>query len=94
MTLLLQLLAFAALASAMHATPRPLRLADRSKARRGARIGGVALLCLSILAALHRWPIGFAILAWFGLASVSAASVLLALALLRPSSRSARSGVQ
>jgi hypothetical protein len=83
MTMLLQLIGFAALASAMHATPRPCRLPDGSHARRAARIAGALSLLLSLVTALHGRPIGFAITGWCGLATVSAALVLLVLATVR-----------
>jgi hypothetical protein len=87
MTMLLQLLGFAALAAAMHATPRPLRLRDGSRTRRAARLAGAAVLLLSGIAALHDRPIGFAILDWFGLATISALLVLLVLTAARLSAR-------
>jgi hypothetical protein len=83
MTMLLQLVGFALLASAMHATPRPLRLRDGSLLRRVARIGGAALLGLSMLAALMRPPLGSGFLDWFGLATISAAFVTVVLTVAR-----------
>jgi len=83
MTMLLQFLGFAVLANAMHATPRPLRLRDRGRRRNLARIGGVALLCLSMLTALLQRPLGLAILDWFGLATISATLVVAILAAAR-----------
>jgi len=83
MTMLLQLLGFALLAQAMHATPRPLRLRDGSRRRRFARVGGAALLGLSMLAALMWRPLGLAILEWFGLGTISAALVTAILTIAR-----------
>lgn len=82
MTIMLQFLGFAALAAAMHATPRPLRLCD-SRARRAARLGGATLLLLSAIAVLHDRPIDFAILDWFGLATISATSVTIVITMIR-----------
>lgn len=82
-TMLLQLLGFAALAACMHATPHPLRLRDASRSRRLARIGGAMLLILSMVMAAMRRPVGLAILDWCGLATLSAGLMLLILAFVR-----------
>jgi hypothetical protein len=83
MTMLLQVLGFAALASAMHATPRPLRLRDGSRLRNAARISGGVLLCLSMLTAVLQSSFGIATLHWFGLATISAALVTVILTAVR-----------
>lgn len=83
MTMLLQLLGFAALAAAMYATPRRVRLQPGGRAWRAAPVCGAILLALSMLVASRSRPIGQAIVDWFGLATLSAGLILLALAVIR-----------
>ena len=90
MAFLLELIGFAALASAMHATPRPLRLRDHSGLRRAAQGCGALLLGAAFVLVASDRSIGLAILDWCGLATASAAIVLLVLAIARPRRRSAR----
>ena len=85
-----ELLGFAALASAMHAIPRPMRLRDSRGARRTARALGAGLLCLAFVLLAWNESVGRAILDWFGLATLAATTVLLVLAIARPRARASR----
>ena len=87
---LFELCGFAALASAMHATPRPLRLRDSSRTRGTAQAFGAVLLCAAFVLLALDESVGRAILDWCGLATLAATTVLLVLAIARPRARTSR----
>jgi hypothetical protein len=86
-TLLLQCLAFAALATTMHATPARVRITKRPVLIRALKILACLVLTGSIaaMAGTPDWPI--AIVRWLGLATLAAAAVTMTLTMLRPAPR-------
>ncbi|WNO54589.1 DUF3325 family protein [Stakelama saccharophila] len=90
--LLLQLGGFAALATAMRATPAPLRRATTPPRIRLARISGYGLITLSLLpVAMADWP-AYRLMEWAGLGSLAGWMIMGGLTIARRRTVSRRPG--